>query len=188
MRIENPYFNPFGAPIIIASSDLAIVITTTYDVGTIDWSGAVVAGAVTSGTLGGGSSATPVTGELILDSNENENLVAGTATDRGTVALVSMTPSTLDVSGTFSGTSAIPTTGEVDCSPIIGFPSFPAGQGVCTETGFNSVGRYAMTATNSGEGSNVVVIGRYTTTWTIPALAFSVASTAFVTTSTNSNQ
>jgi hypothetical protein len=190
ISLENPYLNPFGAPIVIASSDARIVIVTTYNVGTISWSGADVAGAITNGTLGGAGSETPVTGMLGLNSTENENLVTGTATDNGTVALTSMRPSSLDVNGTFSGSSVIPTAGEVDCSPELGFPSFPAGQGVCTSTGFNSVGHFNMSTSGSGYGGGigkVTVVGQYDTNWTVPALAFSTTSTGNVTTPRNTN-
>jgi hypothetical protein len=191
ISMENPYLNPFGAPIVIASLDSRIVIVTTYNVGTINWSGAQIEGAITNGTLGTGSSATPVTGMLALNSTENENLVTGAAADRGAVALTSMSPSSLDVSGTFSGNSMIPTVGEVDCSPSFGFPSFPAGQGVCTQTGFNSVGQFNMSTPNSGYGGGsgeVTVVGQYATTWTVPALAFSTTSTANVTTPANTDR
>lgn len=191
MMMENPYLNPYGAPIVIASSDFDFVIATTYNVGTILWTGVQVAGPVT-GNLGTGTSATPVSGTLTLTSTENENLVAGSATDRGTVALSGMTPSTLNVNGTYTGTSLIPAAGEQDCSPNLGFPSFPAGEGVCTQTGFNSVGKYTMDNSNynysprdygnKGNNGQVTVTGTYTTTWTIPALAFSTTSSASVTT------
>jgi|GEM_PF-568741 len=195
VMMENPYLNPFGASIVIASSDFAIVIVTTYDTGTIVWSGTSVAGVVV-GTLGSGPSSTRVTGILSLNSTEHEDLVAGTATDSGTIALSHMAPSTLNVNGTYTGSSTIPTTGEQDCSTSLGFPPFPPGQGVCTQTGFNSVGQYTMrTASNnnaivneSGSGNNNVqetVRGHYTTTWTVPALAFSSTSIAIVTTQPN---
>jgi hypothetical protein len=190
ISLENPYLNPFGAPIVIGSSDSLIVIVTTYNVGTINWSGAQVAGAITSGTLGTGGSAVRVTGTLGINSTENENLVTGAAVDKGAVALTSMSPSSLDVSGTFSGNSVIPTAGEVDCSPDFGFPSFPAGQGVCTQTGFNSVGQYNMSTPESslrGGSGKVTVVGQYDTMWTIPALAFSTTSSGNVTMSENTN-
>jgi hypothetical protein len=119
-------------------------------------------------------------GTLGLNSTESENLVTGTAMDRGSVALTSMSPSSLDVNGTFNGSSVIPTAGEVDCSTSLGFPSFPAGQGVCTSTGFNSVGNFTMTTPGSGRVT-VTVVGQYNTTWTVPALAFSTTSTGNVT-------
>jgi hypothetical protein len=184
IALENPYLNPFGAPIVIASSDSRIVIVTTYSVGTINWSGADVAGAITSGTLGGGGSETSVTGTLGVNSTESENLVTGTAVDSGSVALTSMSPSSLDVNGTFYGSSVIPTAGEVDCSASLGFPSFPAGQGVCTSTGFNSVGQFNMSTPGGG---GVAVVGQYNTTWTVPALAFSATATGNVTVPGNNN-
>jgi hypothetical protein len=101
-----------------------------------------------------------------------------------------MSPSSLDVNGTFSGSSVIPTAGEVDCSPNLGFPSFPAGQGVCTSTGFNSMGEFTMSTSGRGYGGGsgkVTVVGQYNTTWTVPALAFSTTSTGNVTIPGNTN-
>ena len=195
--MENPYLNPFGAPIVIASTDLAMVIVATYDVGTIVWSGTSVAGTLT-GQLGSGQSSTQVTGMLSLNSTEIEDLVAGTATDSGQVALSGMSPSSLNVNGTYTGSSVIPTAGERDCSATLGFPTFPAGQGICTQTGFNSAGQYVMrTGSNNNERVNhndrgqarvqVTVVGQYATTWTVPALAFSTSGTATVTTNQSSD-
>lgn len=188
---ENPYLNPFGNPIVIASADSAIVIVATYTKGTIVWSGSQVSGAVTSGAFGKESSVGSITGTLDLNSTEYEHLVAGTATDSGTVALTGMSPSFMDAAGNFTGSSVIPTAGELDCSPLFGFPSFPPGQGVCTQTGFNSTGHYVMASNgcdsqgcdgcNSQVHCNVIITGQYATTWTIPALSFSTVSTGTVT-------
>ena len=168
--VENPYFNPFGAPIVLASSDGAVVIAATYSLGTIHYDGTMVGGPIV-GRLGG---STLVTGRLSLTSTEDENLVSGTATDQGTIALSSMNPSFLDVSGTYSGASTIPPPGaNSDCSQLFGFP---AGSGVCTMTGFDSTGQYSM-----GNNDGISVVGKYTTIWTVPALAFTSTSTAVVT-------
>jgi hypothetical protein len=194
MMVENPYLNPFGAPIVIASSDFDFVIVATYNVGNIMWTGVQVAGPI-SGTFGSGSAQTPVTGTLTLSSFENENLVTGTATDSGSADLVGMTPTTLNVNGTYTGTSVIPTstTGnspEQDCSPNLGFAPSAPGTGVCTETGFNSIGKYTMSNVNyyfnspynaNSNNGQETVVGSYNTTWTSPALAFSTTSTATVT-------
>jgi hypothetical protein len=205
MLIENPYLNPFGNPIVIASLDSTIVIVATYTSGTITWTDSRVTGTIDSGTLGGGSSSSPVTGTLSLNETEEENLLTGTATDRGAVALTGMTPSSLNAAGKFTGNSVIPTAGELDCSTLFGFPPFPPGQGVCTQTGFNSAGQYTMTGSscdnkgnNNGDNNNgdnqgnnkcdkagdgaVTIRGQYATTWTIPALSFSTTSTGTVTT------
>ncbi len=45
INIENPYFNPFGAPIVIGSNDGYIGIVATYNQGTILWLGSQVTGA-----------------------------------------------------------------------------------------------------------------------------------------------
>jgi len=168
LNFENPYFNPFGAPIVLASSDGAVVIAATYDVGTIVWQGTMVGGPLV-GVLG---ASTPVTGVLGLTSTEHEDLVAGTAVDNGTFTLGSMTPAFLGMTGVYSGTSSIPPPAPgSDCSKLFGFPS---GSGVCTMTGFNSSGRYVMMQ------GGVSIVGRYSTVWTVPALAFTSTSAAIV--------
>ena len=168
--IENPYFNPFGAPIVLASSDGAVVIAATYDIGTILWQGTMVGGPMI-GVLG---SSTPVAGTLGLTSTESENLVAGTAVDSGTIELSLVGPSPLDLSGTYSGTSFIPPPSpQDDCSKLLGFP---AGSGVCTMTGFDSSGHYSISQ------AGVSVLGKYSTIWTVPALAFTTTSEAVVAT------
>ena len=164
--VENPYFNPFGAPIILSSTDGAVVIVANYDVGRILWQGTAVGGPIT-GLLG---SSILIAGTLGLTSTEAEDLVAGTAVDTGTISLSSMSPALLDVSGTYVGSSFIPPpTPGSDCSTLFGFP---AGSGVCTMTGFDSSGKYVMT------GPSAKLVGTYSTVWTIPALAFSSTSTA----------
>jgi len=166
---ENPYFNPFGKPIVVAALDKSVVFAATYNVGTILWQGSQVGGPIT-GTLGG---STPVSGVLGLDSTEFEDLVTGIAIDQGSISLSSMTPSSLDAAGTYEGTSHIPPpTPQDDCSTLLGFP---AGSGVCTMTGFDSSGSYVMS------GPAVRLAGFYSTVWTVPALAFSSTSTAIAT-------
>jgi hypothetical protein len=162
--LESPYFNPWGAPIVLAAEDNSTVIVCTYDVGTIRWQGTETLGAV-NGTMGG----SPVAGSLSIVSQENEDLVAGTATDSGTIALSGMSPSLLDVSGSYTGTSTIPTAGEADCSPDVGFPASSPGLGVCTQTGFDSSGQATM------QNGQFQVAGSYTTTWGVPALGYSSA-------------
>lgn len=180
MELENPYFNPFGAPIVLTSADGSIFIVTTYDVGNITWRGSSVEGPIT-GTLG---TSTPISGTLSLNSTETENLVTGTAIDSGTIALDSMTPATLDTQGapgTYNGTSFIPlpTPGN-DCSAAFGFP----GLGICTQTGFNSAGQFTI---QSGPqfAQQTTITGTYATAWTTPALMFSSTITGTVTTQTS---
>ncbi len=160
--LESPYFNPWGAPIVLAAQDGSITIVTTYDTGTIQWQGTETGGAV-SGTLG----SSPVSGALDIVSQENEDLVRGTASDSGTITLSDMNASVLDVQGTYTGTSTIPTAGELDCSADLGFPPAPApGQGVCTQTGFQSSGQAAM------QNAQIGVTGTYSAVWGVPALGF----------------
>jgi hypothetical protein len=157
--LESPYFNPWGAPIVLVSNDGNILIVATYAVGTIQWSGTQIGGSIT-GSLGGSS----VTGIFNDTSQESEDLVAGTANDSGTTALTGMSPSFLDVSGTYSGTSTIPTPGGSDCSTELMIPGIT--YGVCTETGFDSTGSASM------QNSQVSVTGSYDTTWAVPAIDF----------------
>jgi hypothetical protein len=79
----------------------------------------------------------------------------------------------LDASGQFSGSSSTPNTGGMDCSSSIGFP---AGSGVCTMYGFNSVGSYHI------RGQGTFISGSYSTQWGDPAFDFSGASSATVST------
>lgn len=184
MELENPYFNPFGAPIVLTSADGSIFIVTTYNVGNITWKGSSVTGPIT-GTLG---TSTPISGTIVLNTTETENLLAGTAVDRGVIAFESMTPATLNTQGTpgtYTGTSYIPlpTPGN-DCSAAFGFP----GLGICTQTGFNSVGQFTTQGGPPGPGPaqqrQTIISGSYVTTWTTPALMFSSTTAGSVTTQT----
>src|SRR5271170_288701 len=100
INIENPYFNPFGAPIVIGSDDGYIGIVATYNQGSILWIGSQVTGPLV-GTLG----STPASGTLTLNSGELENLVTGTAVDAGTMTFSGMTPSSLNANGLYTGRS-----------------------------------------------------------------------------------
>jgi len=159
LSIESPYFNPFGAPIVMASPDGAIIIAATYTRGSIVWNGSQVTGPLV-GTLG----TTPVTGTMTLTGGERENLVKGTATDAGTTTFSGMTPTSLNANGSYRGSDTIPTTGTSDCSAVTGIP------GTCTETGFQSSGRF-----RAGD-----ISGNYTTTWGVPAIGFTSSITATV--------
>ena len=157
-ELESPYFNPWGGPIVLTSEDGSVVIVATYATGTIQWQGTQTSGAVT-GTVGGSA----VTGTLNIVSNESEDLVAGTASDSGTIALSGMSSAFLDVQGTYNGTSYIPAPGAgSDCSGTYGLPP-----GTCTETGFQSTGQATM------QSGQVQVTGSYSTTWGVPALGYS---------------
>jgi hypothetical protein len=159
MQIESPYFNPWGAPIVLASLDSSIVIAATYTPGDIKWTGTTVGGAML-GTLG----TTQASGMFNMTSSESENLVTGNSTDKGTISFSSMTPSSLNVKGHYVGTSTIPTTGTSDCSAMTGMP------GTCTETGFQSIGQFTMSG----------ISGSYNTSWGVPALGFSASLTGTV--------
>ena len=163
LNIESPYFNPWGGPIVMASTDQAIVIVATYTQGTILWTRTQVSGPV-AGTLG---ASTPVTGTLTLTSGELENLVKGTAVDAGTITFSGMAPASLNANGFYTGSDTIPlpvgtsgyqygpdgiptgTPAVWDCSPYFGIP------GTCTETGFQSTGKF----TTGG------ISGAYVTSW-----------------------
>jgi hypothetical protein len=151
MQIESPYFNPWGAPIVLASMDNSIVIAATYTRGNIDWTGTKLGG-VMAGTLG----TTQASGMLNMTSTESENLVTGIARDSGTISFSSMTPSSLNGRGSYTGTSTIPQTNTSDCSAWSGIP------GTCTQTGFQSAGSFTMGR----------MAGNYSSTWGVPALGF----------------
>jgi len=159
MQIESPYFNPWGAPIVLASTDNSIVIAATYTTGNIIWAGTKVGGAM-FGTLG----TTQASGAFNMTSSEFENLVTGKSFDAGTISFSSMTPSSLNARGFYTGTSTIPTTGTSDCSASTGIP------GTCTETGFQSIGQFTMSG----------ISGSYNTSWGVPALGFSSSVSATV--------
>jgi hypothetical protein len=171
LQIESPYFNPWGAPIVMASADNSMVIAATYTVGTILWSGTTLAGTI-SGTLG----TTPTSGTFSMTTTELENLVKGISTDSGSVTYSSMTPSSMNAKGHFTGTSTIPTTGNSDCSAVTGIP------GTCTATGFQSAGGFTFTSNGAQ-----YITGTYSTLWGASALSFATSVSANVSQS-GSNQ
>jgi len=156
MVVESPYWNPYSGPIYLMSEtngapDGAIVIVATYSSGTIQWTGAQVGGYI-SGTLG----TTPVSGTFTQTSNENENLVSGTATDSGTFQYNTNVAS-LNSPGTWSGTDYIPSKGSSDCSAATsGLPD------TCTLTGFHSSGSFRAGGLS----------GTFITSWGVPAYQF----------------
>ncbi|MHB1868824.1 MAG: hypothetical protein ACYCPP_07755, partial [Nitrososphaerales archaeon] len=152
MYLESAYMNPFGAPIGIASFDpstglptTTLVIVTTYTKATIDWSNVQDLAAL-SGTLG----SVAVTGTFSQVAQEHEDLVAGTAQDQGSLTFSGMSVPSLDATGTYTGTSTIPTSPSFDCSAQLGFP--------CTVTGFQSSGDFNM---NSQGPNSVQIAGTY---------------------------
>jgi hypothetical protein len=166
VMFESAYLNPFGNPIVIASSDFyTLSIVAPYTQATIDWSNVAV-----TGELGGTLGQKVVSGTFAEVSQQHEDLVAGTTHDSGTIAFSNVLDqngnavSALDVAGRYTGASTIPTVGSYDCSASIGFP---ANSGVCTETGFLSTGNFNL----HGQGNSIT--GSYSTSWTVPAFAFS---------------
>jgi len=165
MELESAFLNPFGGPIIWGSTDTNgdILLVFTYAAATIDWQGVQ-----TSGTLSGTLGSTPASGAFTQTTSAHEDLFAGTETESGTLTFLGMTPSLLDSSGTFSGSSTIPTYNEVDCSTTTGIPS------TCTETGFSSLGGFHL------DPGNTLILGTYDLTWAVPALSFTGPSTSTV--------
>jgi hypothetical protein len=173
MDLESAFLNPFGGPIVWGSIDpntgfvdagSDILLVFTYDAAAIDWQDVHNSGSLT-GTLG----ITPVSGSFTQTTSAHEDLFAGTEKESGTLTFLAMTPSFLDASGAYSGSSTIPTYNEVDCSGFTtGIP------GTCTETGFSSLGSYTLDPTST------LILGTYDITWAVPALSFSGPSTATV--------
>ena len=158
MVVESPYWNPYGGPIYLASTNGAITIVATYTQGTILWTGAQVGGYI-SGTLG----SSPVSGTFTQTSTEFENLVTGTASDAGTFQYTTNIAS-LNSPGTFTGSDTIPTTTGINCDALTQLPM------TCTETGFQSSGHF-----RAGQLS-----GTYTTSWGVPAYQFTSTATGAV--------
>ena len=158
--LESAFLNPFGGPVVWASTDGSVVIVFSYTAATIDWQNVQTSGSLT-GTLGG---VTSVSGLFTETTSAHEDLFAGTETESGTLTFLGMTPNYLDASGAYSGSSTIPTYNTIDCSGLTGIPS------TCTETGFSSLGQFTLTDT--------LIQGTYDITWAVPALAFSGPSTS----------
>ncbi len=186
MMLESPYWNPWGAPILVASADGTITLVSKYSVGTVDWERTVVTG-IMSGVVGTGTTTNAI-GAFSLVSNEHEDLVAGTTKDSGTmtfshfVSPLSITPIT--ISGIYKGSSVVPMPGSpacdaemttfgtpcvVDCSSLTGFP------GTCTVTGFQSNGIFAL------KQGKIAIAGAYSTIWSVPALGFASSVAALAT-------
>jgi len=173
MSLESAFINPFGGPLILTSMDGAnpsVFIVATYGAADIHWFGVQLAGAV-AGTLNGEQ----VTGAFnMISSAKDEDLFAGTESETGEITFTGMTIPMLDVAGSYTGSSVIPSTGTVDCSSLTGVP------GTCTLTGFQSSGQF------SASQSNVAVQGTYDNQWgspppVPPALTFEGTATSTVT-------
>ncbi len=168
MMFESAYLNPFGAPVVLTSIDGSIVIITTYSQATINWSNVIE-----SGTISGNLGSTSVNGQFSEISQEQENLVTGTAQDQGQMTFSGMNLASLDSSGTYSGSSTIPTAGSYDISAAIGFPP---GSGVATATGFQSIGTFDLRSQSS------TLTGSYSISWGVPAFEFEGSATAWLST------
>ena len=163
--IESSFLNPFGGPLVFTSDDgtsttpPSIFIVATYSHSSVYYFGVQTGGSL-SGTEGGSQS---VTGSFHMVTSASENLVAGTEQESGTISFTDVSPSSLDLSGTFQGTSTIPTAPPgSDCSALTGFP------GTCSLTGFASTGTFSL-----GHGySGVQLSGAYSIVWDTPAVSF----------------
>ena len=155
VEIESPYMNPFGGPIVIASPDGTLLLVVTYTSATIGWSGVQLQGQI-AGTFGQET----VGGYFSQVTYSQENLVAGTEFDGGSIIFTGMSDAVLNAHGAFFGRTTIPTTGEMDCSGVTGVP------GTCTETGAISNGSFWMIG-----GQGAFVSGTYSTIWSVPSLS-----------------
>ena len=173
LLIEAPIMNPWGAPIVITSTDGSVNIVATYTVGTITWSNVQLTGTLT-GTYNGQSA----TGSFSQVANAVENLVTGNEYEFGTVALQGMSPSSLDAQGFYTGNSSVPTAGSYDCSALAGLP-----EGTCTETGLTSTGSFMMmgqSSSSSWSSHGSVISGTYVVNWPAPSVTYSGTITATV--------
>jgi hypothetical protein len=155
MSFESAFLNPFGGPILMASDGGEIFIVATYSQSRVTWTG-IQLGGTASGSLAG----SPVSGNFGMLVSATEDLRGGYELDHGSIAFVGMTPTSLDALGTFTGRSTIPA--GTPCPAYLGFPP-----GTCQLTGFGSSGVFSMT-TASGHS----ITGKYSTDWTVPAVAF----------------
>jgi hypothetical protein len=160
--IEDAALNPFGAPIVITSMDGSLLVVATYNHARTTW-----LGVQTAGTLSGAFGSAAVSGNFVQTIHTDEDYVAGTATDSGQISLMGMTPKSLDSNGQFRGTSTIPTTGTIDCSPA-------ALPGTCSETGYASTGTFHL------DPSGVSFTGNYNVEWPAPSITFCGTITAQV--------
>ena len=189
VSLESPFINPFGGPIVLATLDVpsSIVLVTDYNVAKIQYSNVQLFTLSVTGKLG----QSPVTaGSAALTTRSIENLVRGTETETGSIAFTGMTPSLLDSSGHYSGSSIIPSENQclstygfepctLDCTAylplLMGAPSLDLSSlptGLCTITGFISSGSF------NSVGAHVVIRGTYTTVWDVPAVTFGCPSSA----------
>jgi hypothetical protein len=165
MGFESAYLNPFRGPIFFASNSGEILVVAAYSQARIQWTDVQMGGTVV-GTFGGVS----VSGSFGMLVNSTEDLRTGTEMDRGVISFFGMSNPALNGLGVFVGHSTIPIGSSVAC------PGFPPG--TCNLTGLESSGVFSMTTETGG-----VLIGRYTTVWATPAVAFSSSISAFLSSS-----
>jgi hypothetical protein len=156
MQFESAFLNPFGGPIMMASDGGEVVIVATYTQSRVTWAG-IQLGGTASGTLAG----SPVSGQFGMTVSAVEDLRGGYELDAGSIAFLGMSQPSLNAAGGFVGRSTIPA--GTACPPELGFPP-----GTCQLTGFASKGVFSMTNALGGD-----LKGSYSTTWTVPAVAFS---------------
>ncbi len=173
VMIESAYDNPFGSPIVITfGTSGQISIVATYTSAHIQWSDVQLGGVVT-GTTGKNT----VSGVFSMTVNSYENLVSGTEKDHGSIALQLATgQDPVNLKGWMSGTSTIPTTGTSDCSAMMQLPP-----STCTITGLQSSGHLEL------QGSGVWLNGKYSTTWTAPAIGFTSTVSALASSNSQSH-
>jgi hypothetical protein len=173
VTVESPYWNPFGGPIFIATSDGSLYLVVTYNSASVVWMGVVQQGLI-QGTYG----TSVVTGNYQTTSTSYENLVTGTETDAGIMVFAGMSIPSLNVVGGFAGKTTIPsdnpvgTNGSFDCAPYLLLP-----EGTCTATGASSAGSFLLF------GHGTVIKGSYSSTWSVPSLTTTTVASAAVTSS-----
>jgi hypothetical protein len=184
LLVETPIMNPWGTAVVMSSTDGTTAnIIATYQTGSATWTNVQLVGYV-SGTFNGQTAS----GSFFQVSTAVENFVAGTEYEYGTISLQSMSPSSLDATGTFAGTSTVPTDPSTmaDCSAQLGIPA-----GTCTETALNSVGTFQMTGSSTQHGNShasTTIKGSYGVIWPQPSITFAGTITATVSQTNHENR
>lgn len=163
MSFESAFLNPYGGALVFASLDVShsIMIVANYSKATVQWSGVQTAGSITGLIQGIHDSSQSVSGSFFMTTSASENLFAGTEQEHGTIAFSGVSPTILDVAGTYQGSSMIPRPG-IDCSYLTNF------LGTCSLTGFQSRGNFNMADLTQ----RTQLTGTYSITWDVPAVAF----------------
>jgi len=167
MEFESAFLNPFGGPIFISSQGGEIFLIATYTSARVIWTGIQLGGSAT-GSLAG----SPVSGGFAMGVSAVEDLKSGSELEVGSIALVGMSPPSLNAAGHFIGRSTIPP-GTACPTPPPPYQPFPPG--TCQLTGFSSNGLFSMQSSTGGS-----IVGSYSTIWTAPAVAFTSTVTAIL--------